>query len=41
MMETTLSSQPAFIVGVTGHISLHADDVPRIRHEVRLLLLRL
>lgn len=41
MTDTTVSSQPAFVVGVTGHIHLHEADISRIRHEVRLLLWRL
>lgn len=41
MTSATVSSQPAFLVGVTGHINLDEADLGRIRHEVSLVLWRL
>ncbi|MFM7057756.1 MAG: hypothetical protein ACKO2P_12630 [Planctomycetota bacterium] len=41
MMSSVSSRQPAFVIGVTGHLRLHPDDVPRIELELRLLFSRL
>lgn len=41
MIASSNSGQPAFVIGVTGHLRLHADDLVRIEQELTLLLGRL